>query len=138
MRISAAIPTCNRKKRLLFLLECLNASQQALDEVIVVDSGEDRLLPAEIALFNNLNILYLSSERSVCMQRNIAINAASSEWIFLCDDDVEVPADYLKKLTALIESRKQRFAISGLFLQKKEKEWIAKYSITSTKFLLWQ
>jgi glycosyltransferase involved in cell wall biosynthesis len=138
MQISVVIPTCNRKKNLLFLLECLNRSAQVLHEVIIVDSGEDRLQSSELSLFSNLDIEYKSSVKSVCVQRNIGIKAATSEWIFLCDDDIEVPADYLKKLSAHIKVQKHPIAVSGLFLQKENKEWTAKYSITSTRYLLWQ
>lgn len=138
MQISVVIPTYNRKKNLLLLLQCLNNSLQVLHEIIIVDSGEDRLQTSELSLFSNLHIKYLSSEKSVCIQRNIGINAAKSEWIFLCDDDIEVPTDYLEKLTAHIKSQPQVIAVSGLFLQKEKNEWTAKYSITSSAFLLWQ
>jgi len=137
MQITAVIPTCNRKKSVLFLLDCLNKSSYVLKEVIVVDSGEDRLHSSEIAAFSNLHIQYLTAEKSVCIQRNRGIHAASSEWIFLCDDDIEVPADYLDKLVAHIKIQPQVCAVSGLFLQVNKNEWTAKYSITSLKSLLW-
>ena len=138
MQVSAVIPTCNRKKRLLFLLDCLNRSEHNLCEVTIVDSGEDHLMESEISSFLNLHIEYLLSEKSVCIQRNIGIKAAKSEWILLCDDDIEVPADYLKKLVKHIQLQQQLVAVSGLFLQKERNEWTAKYSITSSAFLLWQ
>ena len=100
MDISVVIPTCNRKARLLSLLGNLDRSSHPLLEVIIVDSGEDRLAPADYASFNNLNILYLASEKSVCVQRNTGIRTARASWIFLCDDDVEMPPAYLQELAA--------------------------------------
>src|SRR5678815_2469003 len=99
MHISVVIPTCERKARLLSLLQNLDRFTYPLDQVIIVDSGNDRLLPAEYSMFSNLDIQYMASEKSVCIQRNTGIRIARSPWIFLCDDDIEMPADYLRLLT---------------------------------------
>ncbi|HYK46881.1 MAG TPA: glycosyltransferase family 2 protein, partial [Parafilimonas sp.] len=138
MQISVVIPTCNRKKRLLFLLGCLNKSEFLFHEVIVVDSGDDRLSAAEVTTFNKLLIKYISSERSVCIQRNIGIRTAESSWIFLCDDDVEVPVDYIEKLAGHINAHAETGAVSGLFLQKQGDEWTAKYPVASFAALCWK
>src|SRR5258705_12305253 len=99
MQISVVIPTCNRKARLLSLLEHLDRSTHPLAEVIIVDSGEDKLSNEEYARFGRLLIRYVESEKSVCVQRNTGIKMAVSPWVLLCDDDVEIPEDYLNKLT---------------------------------------
>src|ERR1700752_5286163 len=99
MDISVVIPTCNRKTRLLSLLQNLDHSTYRTAEVIIIDSGEEKLISEECAMFKNLKIQYVSSERSVCIQRNIGIQNSKSSWIFICDDDIEVPSDYLQKLT---------------------------------------
>jgi glycosyltransferase involved in cell wall biosynthesis len=84
MDISVVIPTCNRKQRVLQLLQNLQQSIHPLREVIIVDSGEDLLTPADLAPFSGLSIHYLSSEKSVCVQRNIGIQTAGGEWILKC------------------------------------------------------
>jgi glycosyltransferase involved in cell wall biosynthesis len=136
IQISVVIPTCNRKHRLLSLLANLNQSTYPLLEVIVIDSGEDELAPADYAPFNNLSVQYLRSAPSVCIQRNAGVQKARGQWIFLCDDDVEVPADYVQKLMDHIQSHNKAGAVSGLFLQKVNGEWKGVYPITST-FTLW-
>lgn len=138
MQISVVIPTCNRKKNLLLLLDCLSKSGMALNEVIIVDSGEDPLHQNEIDQYYNLNIQYLSSEKSVCIQRNAGIKAAKSEWIFLCDDDIEVPADYLFKLGEHIKKHPQAGAVSGLILQLEKNEWVSSYPVNSVFDLAWR
>ena len=138
MQISVVIPTCNRKKNLLFLLESLNKSVQVLHEVIIVDSGEDCLQPFEFSSFSNLNIEYRSSEKSVCIQRNIGINAAKSEWIFLCDDDIEMPADYLSKLSDHIQKHLEAGAVCGLILQKEKNKWESNYPVKSNLNLIFK
>lgn len=137
MEISVIIPTCNRKKRLLLTLDHLNKSSQPLAEVIIVDSGTERLTDTDYKQYKNLRIQYLGSEQSVCIQRNKGIGQASSSWILLCDDDVEVPPDYLQKLIDHIDAYPEAGAVSGLFLQQEKDEWTAQYPIHSNKQLRW-
>lgn len=138
MHISVVIPTCNRRQRLLLLLQHLYHSSYPLLEVIIVDSGEDRLEPADYASFKKLNILYLQSEKSVCIQRNTGIHQAKGQWIFLCDDDIEVPEDYLQKLVNHIIAHQETGAVSGLVLQREMNEWKASYPVHSAFQLFWK
>jgi glycosyltransferase involved in cell wall biosynthesis len=138
MQISVVIPTCNRKARLLSLLQDLNHSSYPIQEVIVVDSGDDQLSVSECASFNNLHLQYVRSEKSVCFQRNTGIQKAASEWILLCDDDIEIGNDYLEKLTAHIISNPEAGAVSGLWLQKEKGEWTATYPECSSLRLIWK
>jgi glycosyltransferase involved in cell wall biosynthesis len=124
--------------RLLSLLASLDRSTYPIYEVIIVDSGNDRLVPDEYSAIKNFPIHYISSERSVCIQRNTGINLAKSEWIFLCDDDIEIPADYLQKLCIHIDNHPETGAISGLWLQKNGTSWKAEYPETSAKQLFWK
>lgn len=137
MDISVIIPTCNRKQRLLSLLQNLNNSSVRPLEILVIDSGEDLLTPTEVASFKDLNIIYSQSERSVCIQRNIGVLKAEGDWVFLCDDDVEVPSDYLQKLADHLKKNIEAGVVSGLFLQKEKGDWQAKYSITSSLTATW-
>jgi glycosyltransferase involved in cell wall biosynthesis len=138
MQISVVIPTVDRKMRLLSLLVSLDRSTYPIYEVIIVDSGNDRLAPDEYSAIKNFPIYHISSERSVCIQRNTGIKQAKSEWIFLCDDDIEIPADYLQKLSIHINNQPGIGAISGLWLQKNGNNWTAGYPETSAKQLLWK
>ncbi|HWB28516.1 MAG TPA: glycosyltransferase family 2 protein [Chitinophagaceae bacterium] len=136
MQISVVIPTYNRKVRLLSLLGNLNNAAFPVYEVIIVDAGKEKLTPGDYAQFSNLTIHYLDSEPSVCIQRNTGIKAACSSWIFICDDDIEVPADYLSKLAAHIEMHPEAGAVSGVVLQQEQGKWVGKYDIVSAKELL--
>ena len=137
IQISVVIPTCNRRERLISLLMQLNESGYPFKEVIVVDSGEDRLNGEMLSGFKNLSIQYLSSQQSVCLQRNTGIRKAVSDWIFLCDDDIEVPGDYILKLLQHIQLHEEAGAVSGIVLQKEEDRWTGIYPVTSAKTLLW-
>ncbi len=138
MQISVVIPTCNRKARLLSLLGNLNHSGLLPLEVIVVDSGEDRLLPADLSLFENLKIIYLDAAKSVCLQRNTGIRLAKAPWVFLCDDDIEVPSHYLQALSEHIIAHPEAGAVSGLVLQQENGEWRSQYPLRSVRELVWK
>ncbi|XZF13659.1 glycosyltransferase family 2 protein [Chitinophagaceae bacterium MMS25-I14] len=138
MLISAVIPTRNRKERLLALLRCLEQSVYPLHEVIIIDSSDEQLAPAVFAPFSNLNIIYLPSESSVCIQRNKGIRAATGDWIFICDDDIEVPPDYIQKIAAHIDHHPETGAVSGIVVQQDKGKWQGNYPLTSAKELLWK
>jgi glycosyltransferase involved in cell wall biosynthesis len=133
MNISVVIPTYNRKKNLVALLNNLNNSIHPVDEVIIVDAGSERLTNAD---YPRLNIQHLSSIPSVCVQRNMGIRAARSEWIFLCDDDIEVPVDYLQKISAYIQQHADAGAVSGQVFQQENNKWTANYPVYSAKELI--
>lgn len=137
MHISVVIPTCNRKARLLSLLRCLDQSTHPIAEVIIVDAGEDRLQPADYATFTKLAIQYLIAEPSVCIQRNTGIRTATSSWIFLCDDDIEIAPDYLQRLADHIRTY-HAGAVSGVWLEKEKEEWKATHPIHSKRALWWK
>ncbi|NII27267.1 glycosyltransferase family 2 protein [Pseudoflavitalea sp. X16] len=137
MDISVVIPTCNRKQRVLLLLQNLHQSVHPIREVIIVDSGEDRLSVTDLAAFPGLSVHYLSSEKSVCIQRNKGIQMAGGEWIFLCDDDIEMPADYLQKIADHVAGHPEAGAVSGLVMQWVADAWKADYAVHSPFALVW-
>src|SRR5687768_11146986 len=118
MEISVVIPTCNRKESLMRVLRCLSQSRHPILEIIIVDSSDVKLEAEDLSVFTSLKIRYLTSKPSVCVQRNMGIKHAVSEWIFLCDDDLEVPTDYLERLVRHLQNHEGVGAVSGLFLQK--------------------
>lgn len=136
MDISVVIPTRNRKERLLSLLNNLSKSSFSIKEIIIVDASDEQMQPSEYSTSAGSSIFYIPSESSVCMQRNIGIKAASSSWIFVCDDDIEVPIDYLAKIAAHISKHPEAGAVSGLVLQRQDENWVDNYAITSSKELL--
>ena len=131
MQISAVIPTCDRKAALLILLDSLNRSSHPPYEVIIVDSGDDKLAREDYRIFTRLSIRHIHSERSVCIQRNLGIREATGTHIFLCDDDMELTAAYLKKLEDHLTAHPEAGAASGLVLQKEKGIWQASYPIRS-------
>lgn len=136
--VSVVIPTCNRPQALIALLDCLSHSADMPQEIIIVDSGDRGPGPEDYARFGRLSLVRLPSRRSLCSQRNSGILAARSPWIFICDDDMEVPPDYLRKLWIHIERHPEAGAVSGRILQQVEGQWQAAYPIYSSRELLFR
>ncbi|MGC4036819.1 MAG: glycosyltransferase family 2 protein [Chitinophagaceae bacterium] len=136
--VSVVIPTCNRKERLLSLLRNLSEQSYPLQEVIIVDSGEDKLSSETCNSFSKLNIQYKTSKKSVCIQRNLGISVATSPWIFLCDDDIEIPGNYLNVLADHLTAHKDAGAVSGKWLQKEGEQWTSSYPLRSSKAIFWK
>lgn len=136
--VSVVIPTCNRKSRLLSLLRHIDQLTCRPAEVIIVDSGEEQLTQPELLAFAHWPVRYVMSEKSVCIQRNIGIAKAVSPWILLCDDDIELPPDYLQKLLAHAAAHPRAGAISGVWLEKTGEEWKASHPEKSARVLTWK
>jgi hypothetical protein len=140
--VSVVIPTRNRRDRVRALLGMLARSTHPLREVLVIDSSDadQKLTAADLAPFASLSVRYVEAPRSVCIQRNLGIAAASSPWIFLCDDDYEVPADYVERLAAHAAAHPEAGAVSGLHLEGADDGdgWRAQFPESSDFALVWK
>jgi len=138
IKISAVIATRNRKDSLYRTLRALSNQTCKLQEVIIVDSSDEKLDVAELLnTFSYLNFKYMTSAPSVCLQRNIGIRKSTSDYIFICDDDVEPGPEYVLALSNYIESNSSVNAVSGLIMQKDENEvWVSQYPPKSSANLL--
>jgi glycosyltransferase involved in cell wall biosynthesis len=142
MEVSVVVPTRNRRDRVRLLLRNLAQSHHPVSEVVVVDSSDERMQPAELleaAGTPDLRVRYLHSQRpSVCVQRNIGIREAHAPWVFLCDDDIEVPPDYLSKLSAHVAAHPGAGAVSGIVLEVHGGRWLRSFPVASSPALLWR
>jgi glycosyltransferase involved in cell wall biosynthesis len=137
MKISAVIPTRNRESHIRSLLANLRRQTYALSEVIIIDSSDDKAYRQHIlSEFYSLPLIWIDSEASVCIQRNKGIRAASSPWIFLCDDDIQIPDDYIEQLVSFIKDQGCS-SVTGLFMQRENDEWVYSYPFKNFTSLLW-
>lgn len=137
--LSVVIPTCNRPRQVLSLLGDLARSTYPIRELLIIDSSDEPLSASEYAGFKELDVQYIVSERkSVCVQRNIGIRRARSSWIFLCDDDMQLPPEYLAKLVQHLRLHPEAGAVSGLWLEKSATGWQSSFPVTSARALLWR
>lgn len=137
MDVSVVIPTYNRRDRLLSVLQDLGRSTHPIRETLIVDASDQKVAPEDLAGLSHLHIRILPSRPSVCVQRNLGIREARGAWIFLCDDDLQVPPDYLAKLAGHVQAHPEGGAVSGLVMEWHEGTWCSSFPVTSSLNLLW-
>jgi hypothetical protein len=140
MDVSVVIPTCNRRARLRSLLGDLGRSSHPIREIVIVDSSDEKLRPEDVGGAAPAPIHCIESKvRSVCVQRNLGIRHARGEWVFLCDDDIEVPPDYVERLATHARAHTEAGAVCGLVLEKDASgQWRSQHPVTSTRSLLYR
>jgi glycosyltransferase involved in cell wall biosynthesis len=139
MKITTVIPTRNRPNHVRKVLATLQAQTRQADEIIIVDSSDEiKYLEVIKESFAGLPLKYISSEASVCIQRNIGIAQATGDWVFLCDDDIELSKDYLEKLELYTTLHPECGAIAGRLLQQEDDKWVDQYPVTGARDLIWR
>ena len=101
MKISIIIPTRNRVTFLKRTLETLSENSFFFNEIIIVDSSDDK------NLINNINfpkirkkIKFFRCSPSISKQRNLGINKISknSKYVMFLDDDISFEKNSLKNM----------------------------------------
>lgn len=119
--MSVVIPTRNRLASLNRVLWSISKQTLPPKEIIIVDSSDRPLTLEELAIQNSVQISH--SKPSVCLQRNIGIEKSTSDYIFLCDDDIEVSENYCEVLSDFLETHKKETIASGLLLENDNGNW---------------
>lgn len=139
MLITAVIPTLNRSASLRRTLQSLLSQSRLPDEIIVVDasdgSDEVEVVKREFAA---RGVMWIHTSASVCLQRNTGIRRAAGEWIFLCDDDIELNPDYILTLETYVSEHVSCGAVAGRLLQLEQGIWTDQYPVRSFGELLWR
>ena len=138
IEISVVIPTFNRPESLRRLLSSLEIQKFTPKEVIIVDASDETIRIEGIQLlFPTLNISHIITIPSVCKQRNIGIRMSKSNYVFLCDDDIEVSADYLFRVVTYLLENPAAGIVTGWVLDKKAEGWNHQYDQTSFLGFVW-
>lgn len=134
-KISVVIATRNRFDRVSAAVRSIEAQSLLPKEIIIVDASDNDLGES---LKSFVPLKWVKAQPSVCAQRNLGIKSASSDWIFLCDDDIELAKDYLEKLAQYAQQKNSTGALAGLLLQKEKGEWVKNYPVRSFRDLFWR
>lgn len=118
--ITAVIPNWNRRELLVSLLDGLARQSQPPAEVIVVDNGSTDG-SAEAAELRGALVVRLGSNAGFARAVNLGIQKASSAWVAVLNNDVQLDPAYLACLRAEAESRSAAFAV-GRILRANDRE----------------
>jgi GT2 family glycosyltransferase len=127
--LTVVIPTRNRNKELVSLLEYLK-SQVIVNEIIVVDSSDEKKFKTGDS---DNNIKYIYTEiRSAAIQRNIGISTINEkcDYVAFLDDDVLPPQNYFSKLIDSIKIT-NAIGVSGIAVNKKKEISIKQNYLTN-------
>jgi glycosyltransferase involved in cell wall biosynthesis len=84
------------------LVHCLKSIKDAVDEIIVVDTGSKDRTP-EIAADFHAKVLRYPWQDDFAAARNFSISAATGDWIFVLDADEELEGNCQGQLRSLIK-----------------------------------
>lgn len=103
MRVSALIPTYNRRQQVADAIDSVLAQSLPVHEIIVVDDGsEDGTAGAIRSRYGPSVIVFRQDNAGVSAARNQAIRMAQGEWIaFLDSDDVWLPTKIERQIETL-------------------------------------
>lgn len=115
IEITAVIATMNRRECLHRLLASIAAQTLRPVETLIVDASDAHADETTLReSFPSLGIRVLPAKPSVCAQRNLGIAEARTDYIFLCDDDMELPSNYLLHISEHFTRYPLKGAVSGI------------------------
>jgi GT2 family glycosyltransferase len=100
-RVSAIVPTLNRREDLLEFADSLVAQTTRPDELLVVDAGEVPDMEAALRSAlegSGIDLVYRRSEAGTSLQRNIALDLCTGDFVFMFDDDCLMAPDFVERV----------------------------------------
>ena len=139
MKLSVVIPTKDRHGSLSRLLASLVSQTYKPRQIVIVTGSSDKQDIVEVvSQYPGIEASVVESQASVCIQRNKGIDVSDGDHILLCDDDIELPSNYLQEITEYIQSS-HAGAVSGLVIQPDDSGlWRSQYPPSRLLALLWR
>jgi len=100
-KISAALASYNEEVN---ILDCIQSLKQFADEIVVVD-GNSTDRTAEIAAKLGAKVIKTKNLPMFHINKNMAIEACTSPWIFLIDADERVSNDLASEIKEAVKSK---------------------------------
>lgn len=99
MKLSVILCTRNRFDDFTKTLPSITAQTRQPDELIVVDSSDEKKLEEYLGLVRlPFSVKYLHTQPGLTLQRNHGIRECVNDLIFFFDDDVELDKNYLAEV----------------------------------------
>jgi GT2 family glycosyltransferase len=129
MKVSIVTPNLNGADLLKNYFNSLEIEKEYIQEVIIVDNGSnDNSIDfiKKIAINSQLNIKLIENKKNNGFSKavNQGIKIATSDFVFLLNNDVEVEKGAISKLVNLMNSKKDAFSISSKMIQFNNRDII--------------
>lgn len=122
------IPTIGRKEVLKQTLEDLAHQSQVPECVIIIEQNPNTDSVSELDYLHTESWPFeikhtFTHQTGACNARNLALDQVEADWVFLADDDLRIPNDFLQSANSFIQSEKlQAFTVSCLQQGEVEQE----------------
>lgn len=100
MKISGVLATFNEEGN---VVDCIDSLKKMVDEVIVVD-GNSKDRTAELAQKSGAKVIKTTNKTMFHINKNMAIDAASGDWIFLIDADERISSKLAEEVKKIINA----------------------------------
>jgi len=105
-RISAVVPTLNRRDDLLEFAASLTRQTVTCDELLVVDAGSVPDMESalrDVLAGSGCELVYRTSPAGTSLQRNVAFELMTGDIILLFDDDILLEPDFIERTLEAFE-----------------------------------
>ena len=120
--LSVVIPTRNRPDSLRRVIGSLASQDHLPDEIIIADASDEPTRASDFVAegmgMPPVTVLHVAPH--LCRQRNEGVRASRGDFLFLCDDDVELPRDYLSRLVRHLATHPDDGAVTGAFRDRAD------------------
>jgi len=102
MKVSLIIPTRNEEKNIVPLLDRMSKSMEGIEhEVVVVDDSDNNMTMA-LAIMNDARVV-IGQHKGLAQAVIDGINETDSEYIIVCDSDLQHPPELLPEVVDKLE-----------------------------------
>jgi len=109
MKISVIIPTKNRPEELKSCLKSISRQTKRPDEIIIVYAGSQPDVKGLTELIGKIKLRFFRNQKMIMTHgKNIGLNKAIGDIIFIFDDDVIVQKNYLRETAKIFQDDPQR------------------------------
>ena len=109
---SALVCTRDRSEHIGRALRSILANTHPDFELIIVDQSADDATERAVSTFSDRRVRYLRSQtKGVSHAKNVGLAMARAEFVAMTDDDCEVPADWLLRMTDIFVSHPRVAAV---------------------------
>ena len=118
--IDVVIPTMGRKKVLHQTLRDLAAQTVLPKSVILVEQNPDFGTSTDLDYLETESWPFaikhtFTHQTGACNARNLALDEVTADWVFLADDDLRIPADFLENsFRFIVQNKPEAFTVSCL------------------------
>jgi GT2 family glycosyltransferase len=135
--VSVVIPNWNRRRLLERLLKQLAAQSHPIHDVLVVDNGSSDG-SAEAAEALGCRVLRLGSNRGFARAVNEGVRSATTEWVAILNNDVEIPAEWLGELMSALGKAPEAVYAAGKLYQKGSTTLDSTFDLVSKSGCAWR